>query len=180
MRFLRLSVALWALSAGLASGPDAPGVTNFHQVNDHVFRGAQPSADGFKNLSKLGIKTILDLRDEPDLVRAEQHVVEATGMRFVSIPMHGMSAPSEAQLAKALAILNDVSAGPVFVHCRRGADRTGTVIACYRISAEHWQNDKALIEAKAFGMSWTEFAMHRCIRDYRAASATAVAATTQQ
>src|SRR5580692_6579330 len=79
MHYLRLSVALCGAlctaSVGLAAGPDVSGVTNFHQVNEHVYRGAQPSENGFQNLAKIGIKTILDLRDEPDLIRAEKRVV---------------------------------------------------------------------------------------------------------
>jgi tyrosine-protein phosphatase SIW14 len=186
MHYLRLSVALCGAlctaSVGLAAGPDVSGVTNFHQVNEHVYRGAQPSENGFQNLAKIGIKTILDLRDEPDLIRAEKRVVEAAGMRFVSIPMHGMSAPTQQDLSKALELLNDSDGGPVFVHCRRGADRTGTVIACYRVSNDHWQNDKALQEAKSFGMSWLEISMHHYILAYHPSSTSTptVAATSQQ
>ena len=176
MRFARLFAACWLLSGGMASAPVASGVSNFHQVNDHIYRGAQPPATSFMNLARMGVKTILDLRDEPWEIRDEQNAVEAAGMRFVSIPMHGMSAPTQEQIAKALAVLNDVSAAPVFVHCRRGADRTGTVIACYRISAEHWGNAKALVEARSLGMSWVQRAMQRYVRTYHPAEAPAAAA----
>jgi tyrosine-protein phosphatase SIW14 len=49
------------------------------------------------------------------------------------------------------------------VHCRRGADRTGTVIACYRITHDGWSNRKALQEATSYGMSWIEFGMQRYV-----------------
>jgi protein tyrosine/serine phosphatase len=62
-----------------------------------------------------------------------------------------------------LALLNDESAGPVFIHCRRGNDRTGMIIACYRISHDHWENRKALDEAIANGMSWAEIAMRHYV-----------------
>ena len=65
------------------------------------------------------------------------------------------------------ALLNDNSAWPVFVHCRRGADRTGTAIACYRIEHDHWTNQQALAEAKTFGMSSMEVgdaALHPAFR----------------
>jgi len=176
MRYLRLFAAFCALG-GLASAPVAPGVSNFHQVDDHVYRGAQPPAAGFAHLARIGIKTVVDLRDEPAQIRAEQHAVEAAGMRFVSIPMHGLTAPMDQVIAQALAILNDPAAAPVFVHCRRGADRTGTVIACYRISFQHWRNDKALAEARSLGMSWMERAMQHYVLAYHdrsLSSATAV------
>jgi len=175
MRFARLFAACWLLSGGMASAPVASGVSNFHQVNDHIYRGAQPPATSFVNLARMGVKTILDLRDEAWEIRGEQRAVEAAGMRFVSVPMHGMSAPTEQQISQALAVLNDAAAAPVFVHCRRGADRTGTVIACYRISAEHWHNDKALAEARSLGMSWVQRAMQHYVRAYHPAVASAVA-----
>jgi tyrosine-protein phosphatase SIW14 len=180
MRFIRIFAAICALGDGLAFAQVTAGVPNFHKVNDHVYRGAQPADDGFKDLARIGIKTIVDLRDEPDLIRAEKRTVEAAGMHFVSIPMHGLSAPGEQQIAMALGILNDQAAGPVFVHCRRGADRTGTVIACYRISADHWQNDKALAEARSLGMSWVERAMQHYVMSYHAAPAGPVVVATQQ
>ena len=94
-------------------------------------------------------------------------------MRYISVPMKGMSAPSPADVAKVLNILNDSAAGPVFVHCRRGADRTGTVLACYRIAHDGWENRKALAEAKSFGMSWVEVAMKSYVMNYAAVPAPA-------
>jgi protein tyrosine/serine phosphatase len=63
--------------------------------------------------------------------------------------------------------LNDTSAGAVFVHCRRGADRTGTAIAVYRISHDHWDNKQALHEAKDFGMSMFARGMQHYVADYK-------------
>src|SRR5216684_1286275 len=107
---------------------DVPGVGNFHQVNSQVYRGAQPSKEGFANLAKLGITTVIDLREAGDRSIEESQIVKAAGMRYISVPMKGLSAPSPADVDKVLNVLNDPTAGPVFVHCRRGADRTGTVL----------------------------------------------------
>jgi tyrosine-protein phosphatase SIW14 len=164
--------AIVALAIGIASfsglaQTNPAGVPNFHQVNDHVYRGAQPTDQGFQSLSKLGVKTVIDLREAGDRSVSERKVVEAAGMRYIAIPFQGMSAPSPANVAKVLALFDDASAGPVFVHCRRGADRTGTVVACYRIAHDHWDNQKALHEAKSFGMSWTEVAMHHYVLRYQ-------------
>ena len=141
---------------------------NFQKVNDHVYRGAQPTNDGFRDLAQLGIKTVIDLRQIGEHSQAdEQKLVTSLGMRYVSIPMAGMSAPKEDQVTAVLALLSDVTSGPVFVHCKRGADRTGLVVAVYRISQNGWENQKALSEAKSYGMSFFERAIQHYVLDYK-------------
>jgi tyrosine-protein phosphatase SIW14 len=158
-----LAVAILSVTGYAA---DVPGVPNFHQINDHLYRGAQPSTEGLRNLSKLGVRTVIDLRGTGSRSLAEKKTVEADGMRYISMPLSGAAAPSEADVAKLLAIFEDSSAGPVFIHCRRGADRTGTICACYRVSHDHWANDRALAEARNFGMSWSERAMQNYVLHY--------------
>ena len=164
--FITGLIALSLSVAGLpaASLPDVAGVSNFHQVDEHIYRGAQPNGQGFEGLAKLGIKTVIDLRGE----RSEGTAVERAGMHYVRLPWSGYKAPAESQIEAVLSLLNDNSAWPVFVHCRRGADRTGTAIACYRIAHDHWTNEKALDEAKTFGMSSMEVAMQRFILHFAA------------
>src|SRR5580693_6035582 len=171
MKSQRFCIA--AIVIGIASFPgiaqtNPTGLPNFHQINDHVYRGAQPTGQGFQSLAKLGVKTVIDLREAGDRSVSERKVVEATGMRYVTIPFQGMSAPSPTDVAKVLALFDDASAGPVFVHCRRGADRTGTVVACYRIAHDGWDNQKALREARTLGMSVVGFGMKRYILSYQA------------
>jgi len=167
---------LFALALPLGSafaGSQVAGIPRFYQVNEHVYRGGQVTDEAFRSLARLGIKTIVDLRGSDERAGSEKEVVEAAGMRYVNVPMKGMHRPSDEQIAQALAILNDVSAGPVFVHCRRGADRTGTVIAVYRITHDHWQNQEALKEARAIGMSWIQFPLQSYIKEYRPAASSA-------
>ena len=179
LRFRSLAPCILAIAFGwpslqAASPSDVPGVANFHQVNEHVYRGAQPHGQGFAGLAQLGIKTVLDLRGE----RSERIAVENAGMHYVRLPWSGYKAPSDSQIAAVLALLNDNSAWPVFVHCRRGADRTGTAIACYRIAHDHWTNARALDEARSLGMSSLETAMRQYILHFAApAVATPVTAT---
>jgi uncharacterized protein (TIGR01244 family) len=174
-----LSSAVLFLGIGLLPCANAQiaGIENFHQVNDHIYRGAQPTTSGFQNLAKMGIKTVIDLREADSRSAQEKQAVEAVGMRYINIPLQGLSAPSSADVAKTMALFNDAAAGPVFIHCRRGADRTGTVVACYRISHDGWDNAKALREAKANGMSWVEVAMQRYVMSYQTPPATGTATT---
>jgi tyrosine-protein phosphatase SIW14 len=162
-----LIVAPVLLFAAVAFAQDPAGVPNYHKINDKVHRGAQPSDQGFQSLAKMGVKTVIDLRQTDSRSAAEKRVVEGSGMRYVNIPMLGMHTPNPADVAKVLALLEDKDAGPVFVHCKRGADRTGMVMACYRISHDRWDNRKALGEAKEFGMAWIQKALQHYVMNYR-------------
>ena len=143
---------------------------NFQKVDDQVYRGGQPTSDGFKSLAKMGIKTVVDLRLIGEHSQeAEQKIVTSLGMRYVSIPMHGMATPDDKQVAAVQALFADSASGPVFVHCKRGADRTGMVVAVYRISHDRWENKRALDEARDYGMSFFQRALQHYVRDYRAA-----------
>jgi protein tyrosine/serine phosphatase len=148
-----------------------PGLPNFHQVDDRVYRGARPTPEGLKSLPALGIKTVIDLRGGDF---REKQTLEALGIRYVNVPMSGFRAPTDRQIARILALLEtpDFSAAPVFVHCKRGKDRTGTVIACYRIKHQGWDNRKALSEARSFGMGASEVAMQRYILRFNASALT--------
>lgn len=166
-RFLLPSLAAVTLGFGLAAAAQsAPGVPNFHAVNDLVFRGGEPNAQGWQSLAQMGVKTVIDLCDEHSTA-AERQAVEAAGMTYVSIPMSGdgIGIPSAAKISQALALLNQAT-GKIFVHCHKGSDRTGTVIACYRIEHDHWAAKQAMAEAKQFGMSMFNIGMKRYISDY--------------
>ncbi len=155
---LSCSLPVWP---ALAETPAIP-IPNFHQVNEYVYRGGQPPAESWQSLAKMGVKTVIDLRREDEHSTTEEaKAVEAAGMKYVNVPMKGVVAPTNAQIAKVLAVLN--SQEPVFVHCKKGADRTGTVIACYRISHDRWQREQALKEAKSHGMGLVQVGLKRYI-----------------
>lgn len=161
-----VSLAALALTARAEAGDlKAPGVPNFHQVNGHVFRGAQPSKEGWASLRKLGVHTVIDLRrSEEHSTEAERKAVEAAGMQYVNVPMNGFDIPRPDQIAAALSHIGETDT--VFVHCRQGRDRTGTIVAAYRIAHDRWDCPKALNEASSCGMHWYEFGMRRFLRSY--------------
>ena len=173
---------LLAIALGIpvfGASPSVPGIQNFRQVDGQVYRGAQPTPDGFKYLSKLGVKVVLDLRESGKRSAGEERMVAADGMRYVSVPMSGLTAPTPDQTNEILTLLEDPASGPVFVHCRRGADRTGAVIAAYRIDREKWDNARALQEAMADGMSRFQFKRQAFIRAFQP-RATAVSSSGYQ
>ena len=156
------------LFACTLAGQDTKGLPNFQVVNEHVLRGGQPTDEGFQSLSQRGVKTVIDLRLPGEhSIPHERQVVETNGMRFVSVPMKGLSAPTYSQISQVLSIMNDQQSWPVFVHCRRGADRTGTVVACYRIQHDAWDSKQALQEAEKYGIRVFEFAMRGYIKGFR-------------
>lgn len=161
--FTTALLASSALAQGKARTPELP---NFHQVNVRLYRGAQPKADGIQKLAALGIKTVINLRAADERASAEGREARAAGLLYFNIAMEGLRRPKDAQIKRALSIINDASNHPVFVHCKRGSDRTGTLIAIYRIMNDGWSSDDALREAKRYGMSWVEFGMRDYVRDY--------------
>jgi tyrosine-protein phosphatase SIW14 len=148
-------------------GQNVPSVPYFQQVNPDTFRGGQPSPFGFRVLSKLGIKTVLDLRSSAEQSAWEEKLVKSLGMRYVHLEFQGGVTPTQEQIEKALSVLEDRTQAPVFVHCHEGKDRTGMIIACYRISHDNWSNQKALAEAKSWAARELTSAMERSIIQYR-------------
>ena len=157
MKAVVLSLTVTASLFAASPTSDSADIGRFYKVNDNLFRGAQPSEQGFQRLAKLGVKTVIDLRETSSRSRWEADVVRKAGMNYVAFPISsGLAVPTGTQIRSILQILSDASQGPVFVHCRQGKDRTGAVIACYRIQHDRWENARALKEARDLGMSWFE------------------------
>ncbi len=160
---LLLVIALSA--AGERGLPPKEGIHNFGKINDNLYRGAQPDAAGIRNLARLGIKSIINLRMTNDVWKAEAAEAFANGITYTNVPLKGVGRPSNTQVATLLDLIETLPA-PVFIHCRLGCDRTGTIIACYRIRRAGWPNEAALEEARKYGLSKLEHGMIRYIRDF--------------
>src|SRR5215467_11514659 len=110
--------------------PEQAGITNFGEVNENYFRGAQPDQAGFERLSKLGVKTIIDLQEKGK--EEEPGWVKTAGMKYFCIPLSGNHAATDAQAAQFLTLVNDPANQPVYVHCAAGRHRTGEMTGIYR------------------------------------------------
>jgi tyrosine-protein phosphatase SIW14 len=150
---------------------------NLYQVNAQLYRGGQPDRGSLALLARLGVKTIINLRGADERTRAEEQEASALGLRYYNVPLPSLSRPDAATVERVLALIADAEAQPVFVHCKRGSDRTGTIIACYRIRHDGWTAQAALAEARRFGLSRFERGMKHFIEDYarrRAAASTVI------
>lgn len=163
---LLVAMALLSLAIVAQENRTHQELPNFHQVNENLYRGAQPRRGGLKKLSELGVKTVINLRGAGEDKSSEQIEAEAAGLRYFSIPMSNLGRPTDEQVARALAIIDAQENWPVFVHCRRGADRTGVIIAVYRILRDQWTDEQAINEAKRFGMASIQFRKKGYISDY--------------
>ena len=146
------------------AGPAAPqgGLENFGVVDDHIFRGAQPSASGIQTLKALGVAAVIDLTLPDRIGEAEKAEAQANGLTYLNLPMDSLAAPAPEQVAAILSVITNTP-GKVFLHCRAGKDRTGTIVACYRMTQCNWTNEEALSEANRFKMAAGAVAMKEFI-----------------
>lgn len=141
---LLLSIASLATAAETnqwAVAIDRPGLPNFHKVSDALYRGAQPTEEGFRQLEKMGIKTIVCLRS----FHTDSGKFDGKKLGYEHLWIKTWH-PEDEEVVRFLKIVADPKRGPVFVHCQHGADRTGTMCAIYRVAVQGWTKDQALAE----------------------------------
>jgi len=124
---------------------------NFHQVTPGLLRGARPSQAGMDDLAALGVRTDLDLERTQSYVDAEQGFADNAGVDFASEPMSYIWEPSDDFIDEVLSIMADPAMQPVYVHCKLGNDRTGLVVALYRVEVQGWTPKAAWDEMMAMG-----------------------------
>lgn len=139
------------------------GVPNFGEVSPALYRGAQPSKEGFDALVKMGFDVVIDLRAGSR--DGEREKISRLGLQYVSIPWY-CGHPDDTTVALFLSALRQNSGKKIFVHCKLGADRTGMMIAAYRIAEQGWDAEEARKEMQAFGFSSIHHWMCPGIADY--------------
>ncbi|MBA3994779.1 MAG: hypothetical protein C0469_14770 [Cyanobacteria bacterium DS2.3.42] len=126
-------------------------IPNFGVVTPFLLRGAQPSQEGFAALKAAGVKTVITLRDGKKDIEREKASVEALGMKSVSIPLSVFKGVKDADMERFLKVVNDPQQQPVFVHCRQGQDRCGTMVGIYRLTQQSWTASDAYKEMLKYG-----------------------------
>jgi protein tyrosine phosphatase (PTP) superfamily phosphohydrolase (DUF442 family) len=128
---------------------ELPGVPNFYKASDKLYRGAQPTVEGMIRLQELGIKTVVNLRSS----RSDHDEIAHTGLKYEQLDMTTLMVRTK-DVIKFLQIVTDNNNTPVFVHCRRGADRTGLMCAIYRVVVEGWSKTEAIDEMTKGGFGF--------------------------
>jgi len=147
-------------------------IPRFAEIEPGLARGGQPTEQGFRFLRARGYRTVVSFRRSSK----ERRVVEEMGIRYVHIPMRaglfGSVAPTKEDVARFLSVVSDSSQRPVFIHCLRGKDRTGTMAAIYRIEAGGWTNEEARREMLSLGFNRYYGNLMQYVRTYARGSAT--------
>ncbi|MEP7274322.1 MAG: tyrosine-protein phosphatase [Acidobacteriota bacterium] len=153
--FATLSLALLLTASTHAqSGRDqVRGVHNFGKVTDRYFRGGLITAEGIDNLQKMGVRTVIDLRDEDSPGEAE--ACKWNGIRYFKFPMNGQDTPDTATVDEILKLVQDAKE-PVYVHCSGGKHRAGTIAALYRMRVQGWSKESAWAEQRSYGFGLAE------------------------
>ncbi len=128
---------------------EQPGLPNLHKVNNELYRGAQPTAEGVRSLEKMGVKTIICLRSE----HSDQDILRGSGLILEQISTNAWDVNEDA-IVRFLRVATDKSRQPVFVHCQHGADRTGTMCAAYRVIVDGWTKKEAVNEMTKGGFGF--------------------------
>lgn len=133
----------WAQPVKLA------GVSNLYKISDLLYRCAQPTAAGFKELEKQGIKTVVNLRSE----HSDRNLLAGTNLKYYEIPSKATRV-REDDLLKFLEIVTNQEEGPYLVHCHHGADRTGLFVGVYRVVVQNWPKEEAIKEMQKGGFGF--------------------------
>lgn len=167
-----VALVLFLLMSNLITGcttprgfPPVQGIQNFDVVDSKLYRGAQPNAVGLKYIASIGVTRVINLRELNDTWTSEMLECNRLGIRYFQVPLSGTASPGKHAIETVLNCIAE-SDGPVYVHCQFGCDRTGTVVACYKI--RHGDSpETALNDAETHGMSKLSVAMKHFIRNFK-------------
>jgi protein tyrosine phosphatase (PTP) superfamily phosphohydrolase (DUF442 family) len=130
---------------------EKPGLPNLHKVSGNLYRGAQPEAEGIAELKRMGVRTIVNLRK----LHSDRDEIGGVEIGYEHIGMNAWH-PEQEDVVDFLKVVTDSERLPAFVHCQHGADRTGLMVAIYRVAVEGWTKEDASEEMREGGFGFHE------------------------
>lgn len=131
---------------------------NFHVVDKNVWRCSQPSPEAIIELkSNYGLKTILNLRGINEAEDSEAQLADSLGLNYISFPMDARYPQNQDSLQMVLKIVNDSTNYPILIHCLGGKDRTGLVVALYKLEKYHTPKPDLITEILMYGQDSTSY-----------------------
>jgi protein tyrosine phosphatase (PTP) superfamily phosphohydrolase (DUF442 family) len=154
-------------------------IPRFAEIRPGLARGGEPDESGLSYLRDRGYKTIVSFLADP----AESAFVVQSGMKYVHIPIRSgpfsCPTPSDDQVRQFLAVTQDTTLYPMFIHCHAGKDRTGAMAAIYRMEACGWTNGEAVEEMKSFGFTGRYKKLFNFVQSYKPVAAATAANVTE-
>lgn len=134
-------------------------------VRGGLYRSRQPTGRQWALLERNGIRTVINLRprgEDPEAFDEERTRCEAAGVRLVELPVTAEAPDDE----KILSFLRETRRGPapVLVHCEHGRNRTGVMVAAYRIVVQGWSVGKAMADLESFGPNLDDAKRRKLVR----------------
>lgn len=121
---------------------------NLYQFSDSLFRSEQPKYISKDELKEIGIKSILNLRDD----FSDSTLLGMADFHMYNVKMKANNIQME-NVEEALRII-EIAPKPLLIHCKHGADRTGLIVAIYRIEKQGWTKEMAIFEMKRGGFGF--------------------------
>jgi tyrosine-protein phosphatase SIW14 len=134
------------------------GFTNLYKVDDSLYRSEQPSNKGFVLLDSVGIKTVINLRQR----KTDNYKIKKTGLELVNMPMNAWTISYSDIVASMRVVIH--AKKPILIHCKHGADRTGCMVAIYRIINCGWTREDAIKEFRYGGFHYHEKSFPNILR----------------
>lgn len=124
------------------------GAENFYRISKELYRAGQPSAAGMRIYEGYGIKTVINLRS----FNSDREEVKGTKLTLVEIPVLTWALETS-EVVRVLQAVRDAKK-PVLIHCQHGSDRTGLMVAMYRIVEQGWDKEEAIKEMTEGGFGF--------------------------
>jgi protein tyrosine/serine phosphatase len=162
---------------------------NFVKVSDGIYRGARPSSANLQALAQLGITLDINLQggdltnplfrlfteamepgEQPAVMAAEKMTAQNLGLHYLNQPLDcfdPITAQENVEIEQVLSLLEHASAkNPIYLHCEHGKDRTGMLVALYRVKHDHWAPQQAFEEWERLGHGDVNQVMLHNLDDY--------------